>query len=263
MIAFNCKQCRKRHSRPDSQAGTLVFCECGQGNRVPWSSAAVPIDVVDAVPVESPLPARPARSVPVSVPVPVPTSERMPASRTVEDSRPREASLPSRRPVRAVSKINPNFCYHHDESASEATCDACKLPFCKFCVVTLQGQTLCGPCKNFRIAALGRAPRVLPLAILSLVVSLVSGPVMLILSLVAIGLHIGEGATGPAVVLCVLAMALPVAGLFLAGRALRQIESRPEVGGRALATSGACVALVGTLWCVTVIGIVSIKHYLD
>ncbi len=155
----------------------------------------------------------------------------VPLSRPVEDHRPREASLPSRRSVRANLKINPKFCFHHDESASETNCDACKLPFCKLCVIPLQGQTLCGPCKNFRIAALGRAPRVLPLAVVSLVVSLVSGPVMLILSLVAIGLHVGEGETGAAVVLCLLAIALPITGLFLAGRALRQIHSPPEVGG--------------------------------
>ena len=142
-------------------------------------------------------------------------------------------------------------------------CDACKLPFCKRCVITLGGQTLCGPCKNFRIAALGRALRVLPLAVVALVVSLVSGPVMLILSLVAIGLHVGEGATGAAVALCLLALALPVAGLCLAGRALRLIESRPEVGGRALATSAACAALVGALWCVTVIGILAVKHFIN
>jgi hypothetical protein len=259
MIAFTCKQCHKRHSRPDSQAGTLVFCECGQGNRVPWATSS-PVEIPDAVPVSVPVPvpvpAKPARAVPVPVPA------ELPPSRTVEDSTP-ESNLPSRRPARLIARINPNFCFQHDESPSEATCDACKLPFCKLCVVTLQGQTLCGPCKNFRIAALGRSPRVLPLAIVSLVVSLVSGPVMLILSLVAMGLHIGEGATGAAIVLCLLAMTLPVAGLYLAGKALREIDSRPEMGGRALATSGACAALVGVLWCVTVITLIIVKHAID
>jgi hypothetical protein len=104
---------------------------------------------------------------------------------------------------------------------------------------------------------------VLPLAVVSLVVSLVSGPVMLILSLVAMGLHMGEGATGAAIVLCLLAMTMPVAGLYLAAKALRQIDSRPEMGGRALATSGACAAVVGVLWCVTVIGLVIVKHAID
>src|SRR6516164_6467007 len=38
MIWFACKQCGKRHGRGEHLAGTLVFCECGHGNRVPWSS---------------------------------------------------------------------------------------------------------------------------------------------------------------------------------------------------------------------------------
>ena len=38
MIWFACKQCGKRHGRAESLVGTLVFCECGQGNRVPWAS---------------------------------------------------------------------------------------------------------------------------------------------------------------------------------------------------------------------------------
>ena len=54
-----------------------------------------------------------------------------------------------------------------------------------------------------------------------------------------------------------------VLGLVLAGMALRQIESKPQVGGRSLATSGACAALVGVLWCVTVVGLVVVKHLLQ
>jgi hypothetical protein len=265
MIAFTCQQCRKRHTRPDNQAGTLVFCECGQGNRVPWAAPS-PLDIPDAIPVAPRIPdaipaASPAKSA-RAVPVPVPVPAELPPSRKVDDT-PLETGLPSNRPARLIGKINPHFCFQHDESASETTCDACKLPFCKLCVVTLQGQTLCGPCKNFRIAALGRSPRVLPLAIVALVVSLVSGPVMLILSLVAMGLHIGEGATGAAIVLCLLATALPIAGLYLAWKALRQIDSHPEMGGRALAISGMCAALVGVLWCVTVIALLIVKYWID
>jgi hypothetical protein len=246
MISFVCKQCRKRHSRPDGQAGTLVFCECGQGNRVPWVS--VTPDLSEAVPA---LPREPAPR-----PRPAPAAPRQ---APIED--PWLAPLPPRKPERLLRKINPSFCLQHDEDASEASCDACKLPFCKRCLVCLQGQTLCGPCKNFRIASLARPPRTLPLAVVSLVVSLVSGPVTLILSLVAMGLHIGEGATGGAVVLCLLGVTMPVAGLVLAGMALRQVEARPQTGGRGLAASGACAALVGALWCVTVMALVAVKHW--
>ena len=186
----------------------------------------------------------------------------MPSRTLPADDRRPESGLPWRKAIRPYRKFNSNFCLYHDESASEAICSDCKLGFCKLCLVHIQGQPLCGPCKNFRIAGLARPHRVLPLAVVSLVVSLVSGPVTLILSLVAMGLHIGEGDSRAAVGLCLLAVLLPAAGLVLAGMALRQIESRPQVGGRSLATSAACTALVGVLWCTTVIGVVAAKHFL-
>ena len=40
MIDFVCAECGKSHRRPDSAAGTLVFCDCGRPNRVPWQAAA-------------------------------------------------------------------------------------------------------------------------------------------------------------------------------------------------------------------------------
>src|SRR5262249_4493976 len=40
MIHFACKTCGKLFERPDAAAGTLVFCDCGTGNRVPWESTA-------------------------------------------------------------------------------------------------------------------------------------------------------------------------------------------------------------------------------
>ena len=38
MIWFTCKQCGKTHGRPENSVGSLVFCECGAGNTVPWES---------------------------------------------------------------------------------------------------------------------------------------------------------------------------------------------------------------------------------
>src|SRR5271156_3655754 len=38
MIHFTCKKCGKTHSRPDSTGGTMIFCDCGHGNTVPWES---------------------------------------------------------------------------------------------------------------------------------------------------------------------------------------------------------------------------------
>lgn len=39
MIVFPCKQCGKRLRQPDEAGGSLIFCSCGQANRVPWESA--------------------------------------------------------------------------------------------------------------------------------------------------------------------------------------------------------------------------------
>jgi hypothetical protein len=59
VIWFACKKCSKVHGRPRSLAGTLVFCECSFGNRVPWASTAEApeVPVVEAAP-----PPRPARA---------------------------------------------------------------------------------------------------------------------------------------------------------------------------------------------------------
>jgi hypothetical protein len=169
--------------------------------------------------------------------------------------------LPLKKPLRSFRKLHPNFCLNHDEFASETVCADCKLPFCKLCVVSIGGQSLCGPCKNFRIAALGRSVRVLPLAVVSLVVALVSGPVTLILSLVAMGLHVGEGETPSAVALSLFAALMPAGALVVSCLALRKIESEPHVGGRSLAASGASVAAVNVLWCLTVVWVVLSKHW--
>jgi hypothetical protein len=173
-----------------------------------------------------------------------------------------ELPLPSRRPDRIPRRVRANLCFNHDEEASTGTCAACKLPFCDDCLVTLQGQTLCGPCKNFKIAGLGRPIRVMPLAVLALVVALVSGPVMLILSLMGVSLYLSEkDALGVAMVLCVLALALPITGLVLAVMALRRFEVQPQFGGRGLAAGGACVAAVGVLWGLSVAAVLLCKSF--
>src|SRR5581483_570341 len=112
MIWYACKKCGKRHGRPENAAGTLVFCECGHGNRVPWSSTAVEPDIPEAQPVPAALPhPRP------TVPLPPGTPPRMP-----------ELARPRRR-VSELRKINPAYCFNHDETPSEQTCVDCKVAF--------------------------------------------------------------------------------------------------------------------------------------
>jgi hypothetical protein len=242
MIWFACKQCGKRHGRDDSLAGTLVFCDCGQGNRVPWSSTVPEPEPREAQPAE-PVP-RAARWVP---PEEEPEREPYPP--------------PPRRPPRFIRKPRPEFCFHHDEDASEATCEACRLAFCSACVVTIRGQTLCGPCKNFRIRGLNRPARVSPLAIVALVLSLVSGPVTFILSVMALGMFLNpQSSPVAAVFLCLLAIALPATALVLGVMALRDIDSRAHVGGRALAMTGSTAALAGVVWGASLACLMIFRH---
>src|SRR5262249_27753210 len=84
--------------------------------------------------------------------------------------------LPSRRFLEG-RRINPAFCLNHDETPSTVGCDACRQRFCEACVIKLEGKTLCGPCKNFRLRGMGRAAPVTAWSVLALVVALVSGPV--------------------------------------------------------------------------------------
>jgi hypothetical protein len=230
MISFACKKCARSHRRPEGEAGTLVFCTCGHANRVPWPSEA------EAAPG---------------------------AARPVLDAQPATPPLPSRRPGRLLGKVNPNFCFHHLDNPSTAACAACRLPFCDACVVLLQGETLCGPCKNFRLASPGRARRVLPLAAVALVAALASGPVALTLSLAGAGIVASEGTVAVGVALCLLGAALPATGISLAAVALRRLDARPQSTGRGVASSALCVSLVGVVWCATVAGLLVGRRALE
>jgi hypothetical protein len=271
MIWFTCKQCGKRHGRADNLVGTLVFCECGHGNRVPWASTTAEPEVPEA----EVLPPRPAPPPPPAPEERRPERQRpfppLTRGRVEEDeddrppSRPWERAgeglpEPKRRPPE-LRRVRPNFCYHHDEVASEHTCAECRLPFCSACVVTLQGRTLCGPCKNFHLSGLSRPPRVVPYAVVALVLGLVSGPVTLVLTFFAVGLHMHQGTAAAGVLLCLLSLILPGSALVLAWLGLRQIETQAQAGGRALATSGGSIALVGVLWSLTVALLLVGKHW--
>lgn len=230
MIWYACKQCGKRHGRAEHLAGTLVFCECGHGNRVPWSST---------VPEPEPEEARPAP----------PPRPRVPRPALDED-RPEPELLRPRR-SRERHRINSAYCLNHEETPKEATCEACHCSFCSACVVTLQGQTLCGPCKNFRVGGRSRPARLSPLAVLAFVLGLVCVVVSLILTLVAVGASmLAESGVVVAVVCCLIAVLLASGELVLGWVALRQIDRQPAFGGRGLAMTGATAGLAGIVWAV-------------
>lgn len=230
MIWFACKQCGKRHGRGGHFAGTLVFCECGHGNRVPWSST-----VAEPEPEE----ARPA-------PLP-PPRPRVPRTLRDED-RPEPEFLRPRR-SRERRQPNPAYCLNHDETPKEATCAACRCSFCAACVIPVQGQSLCGPCKNFRIGGLSRPPRLTPLAIVAFVLALVTTVISLFLTFVAIGLEVrGTNGVFPAIACSFIALVLAGGESVVGWLALRQIDRQPNLGGRALAMTGAAAGLTGVVW---------------
>lgn len=235
MIWFACKQCGKRHGRAEPLAGTLVFCECGHGNRVPWSSTVPEPEPEEARPAPSPRPPRPAFD-----------DDRPPAQSPPSGGGER-GGWPHR--SRERRRTNSAYCLNHDETPREATCAACHCSFCSACVVTLQGQTLCGPCKNFRIGGVSRPARLLPLALVAFFLGLVSIIVSLFLSLAAVGaLMIAESGLVVTIVCCLLAGLLASGELVLGWVALRQIDRQPAFGGRALAMTGATAGLAGIVW---------------
>ena len=246
MIWFTCKKCGKRHGRADNLASTFVFCECGQGNTVPWQSTTSPPET----PPEPPR--RPAP--PPPRPRPFDDRERPPLPPPLDD--PREGDLLRRRKANVFRRRRPGFCLNHDDLATDKTCADCKEPFCPNCLVELQGQTVCGPCKNFRIRGLHRPARVPGMAVVAMVVGLVSGPVSFCLTLFGTG---PNGGLAAAVLMSLVGLVLPIGGLVVSWLALREIETKPNLGGRGLAMTGATTSLVGALWCVTVTFLVILK----
>jgi hypothetical protein len=209
MITFTCKQCDKTFQRPDDAAGTLVFCECGAGNRVPWQASSNGFDQIPEAqedPAE-PLPLRPLQ-------------------RDRSEPRPRPVERPPR-----VADRDPHCCLNHHELASEQECAACGETFCPACLVSLTGESLCGPCKNFRLQSQTQSASLSGLAILGLFAGVLSGPATLLIVLIISGItHV------PA--LGYIGAAVPLGAAFLNLRALRDTETKPRVGGRSIAITG-------------------------
>jgi len=225
MIWFACKQCGKPMRQPDSAVGSFVFCTCGAGTRVPWESTIAP----------------PAEPQPSEPPEP---EERRPARRKYE-------------PV----EIDPAYCLSHTDVPSEVVCEDCKEHFCQACVLHVRGKTLCGPCKNFRLSRLQRPPRVSGLAIASLILAIIGGPISLCLSTIG---RMGEPGVSPFGVLTgLMALLMPAVALLLAFLALNRIERDPRLGGRGLALTGATTAAVGVVWSLTLIVVLVSKPMMN
>jgi hypothetical protein len=240
MIWFACKQCGKCHGRAEHLAGTLVFCECGQGNRVPWTSTVPEPEPEDALPAPPP---------------------RRSGDRPPLEERPAQSEFLRPRRSRERRRPNPAYCLNHEETPKEAICDACHCSFCSACVVTLQGQTLCGPCKNFRLGALSRPARLSPLAIVAFALALVGTLVSLFLCFMAIGMTITmESGLVIAIACCAIALFFSVGELIVSGMALRQMDRQPALGGRGMAMTGALAGLTGVVWSITLAVFIALRQ---
>jgi hypothetical protein len=236
MIWFACKDCGKRHQRPVEAAGTLVFCSCGAGNRVPWESTVTPPEQPD-----EPVPA-----------VPTGGAGRAAEEEEADDRAPRRRRGPEPR------SRDPAYCLNHPDDASVKTCDDCHEAFCERCVVPLQGRTLCGPCKNFRLRSAQRPLQPSALAILSVVVGVVSGPPGLCL---LGGLVTPDAGAGMATFFGIAGILLPLVAIGFGLGALWMLNRNPRLAGRGLAVTGMAVASAGLLWCLAMLLITVARRY--
>jgi hypothetical protein len=212
MIWFACK-CGRVHGRPEHSIGAMIFCECGQGLRVPWeNTAAEPAGAAEAAgPKAEPLTFN-------LVP------ERAPAS---------EPEAP-RRGRRGRSEPDPAVCFNHETMPKREVCSDCALSFCADCVTVFRGQTVCGPCKNYQAKKLQRTPRISGLAASSVAVALMTAPALFIL--MPLGRSIG-GAW-----LMLLALVPHASAVALGLLALRRADADVRRGGRPQAIAGIVIA---------------------
>ncbi len=220
MIWFSCPKCGKTHGRPENSIGTMVFCECGQGNTVPWESTA-----------PEP-PPQPASAAPAGMPTLAPMTFDMPAA-----AAPPPLNDPASRRRRGVERRDPNFCLNHPSTLKSAMCEDCGESFCASCMVALEGANLCGPCKNFRVRGLELPPRNSNAATFSLLLALFMGG-LLTFCLLPLS---GSTAISILALLTILPQLLAL-GLGIRALYLVQQEGGSRHGGQAWAVTGVTTA---------------------
>jgi hypothetical protein len=129
----------------------------------------------------------------------------------------------------------------HPNVPTEQTCEACGEGFCAACVVSVKGQTLCGPCKNYRVQVLNTPPSPSTLAIFTLVLGLISLPFGWCLTPAPFG---GGPANVVVILFAFLAIGVLISTFILGTLALRKTETNPRLQGQSLAITGMVSALV-------------------
>jgi hypothetical protein len=217
MIWFPCSKCGKTLSRPESSAGAFVFCDCGQGLVVPWDSTIAP----PAMP--PPAVALPAAPPPLR-PIPV-AEEQIPVSRRPEPPPPPPGTRDVRRRMPEVR--SQDQCFNHQDRPVARKCDACGEGFCTDCLVLLKGETLCGPCKNFRLKQTDNPPSLSSKATTGVILAVASAPLVMCLW--------PFGANALAVLAAMLGLIAQLAAVVLGILAMRETEADPRIAGRSLA----------------------------
>lgn len=234
MIWFACKQCNKVHGRAEGSIGTTVFCECGQGNIVPWESTAKEPEKAPETPAPREASGAGPRLKPIvfeSSPPPLPAgerAERRPPERKDERAAPYSPPEPQGRRERRGPR-DPNACLNHDNKVKQNSCADCQEGFCSTCLVTFQGKMLCGPCKNYRLKLLQKPLIIAPFAWLSAILVLALGPLAYCLPI---------GTSSWSLLWTFLALVPQAAAIFVGYLAWSQVEKEPGLGGRSLALTG-------------------------
>jgi hypothetical protein len=243
MIWFKCKKCQKTQGRPDSAAGTMIFCDCGHGNTIPWESttaepaAPIPVVSVPKGPLLEPLQFDPSSVPTVGGHTAPPAAPLPPINQSsdypVHEPPPVEEDRPYRRG--RTEKRDPDYCFNHQRRPRVGACAECEENFCADCLVKFQGALLCGPCKNFRARREELPPAASSMATASLMISLIAGPLMMCLLIAKPG--------DPSMrVLCYLSLLPQMLAIGLGAWALYEAEKERKGGGQWVAISGIATA---------------------
>jgi len=220
MIWFSCTKCGKAMERAETSAGAVVFCDCGQGNGVPWESSI-------AAPVEPPPAGGPAAELPLLQAVPVgeeevPVARRAPAPAGLDDAEIRGED--------GAEPRDPNACFNHQDRVGQEKCADCGESFCGDCLVKFKGSALCGPCKNFRLRKNNLAATVSGKAVMGVILAMACAPgVPMLMCLSPLGANDASRVIG------VLALVGQTVAILLGLMALRETDQNPRLTGRSLA----------------------------
>jgi hypothetical protein len=231
MIWFDCKKCNKTLSRPETSAGALVFCDCGNSLRVPWESTAAPAAETYPLAMEEPL--APVRFEMAQTPT-------TPSTSALD-----EVSMPRLR--RRTDEIDPDYCFNHPSEPKNAPCADCGLGFCRRCSTKFRGQTVCAPCKNYRTRLQQRRPETARWAVASFGVALIAAPVLLCLTPVLLGQR-AAWITTLALLPLFFALGVGIWALVQIGRSSRRVGGNFALGGITLATTVVALLLMVTVF---------------